>query len=155
MRQPLTGLAAGAVGTIVLDTATYLDMVLRARPSSGVPGEVAGRLAGKASIPLGDEEAAEQRKGGLGALMGYATGLSIGVAYSLVRPQLDRAPVPLAGVALGLAAMASTDVPAAATGATNPKQWGPSSWLMDLVPHLAYGLATAATYEALTNHNHD
>jgi hypothetical protein len=152
--QPLIGGAAGAVGTLALDTATYLDMVVRARPSSGMPGEVAGQLAERANVPLGAEEDARQRQGGLGALLGYATGIGIGLAYGLVRPWLRRAPAPVAGVALGLAAMAGTDVPATVLGVTDPRKWPPSGWLSDLLPHLAYGFATAATFEALANHDH-
>jgi hypothetical protein len=45
--------------------------------------------------------------------------------------------------------MASSDAPAVKLGVTNPAEWGTSGWLADLVPHLAYGLVTAAVYEAL------
>ena len=38
--------------------------------------------------------------------------------------------------------MAGSDVPAVATGATDPKTWGTSGWLADIVPHAIYGLLT-------------
>ncbi len=141
------GMVAGAVGTVALNVTTYADMVIRARSSSSVPAEVAGKLAEKAGIDLGSEEAAKNRKSGLGALQGYVAGLGVGAAYGLIRPHLDGASIPLAGVGLGLAAMAASDVPATVLGVTDPRKWGLSSWASDVVPHLAYGLVTAATYE--------
>jgi hypothetical protein len=147
IRAALMGMAAGAVGTVALNVTTYADMVVRARPSSSVPSQVAGKLAQKAGIDLGSEEAAENRKSGLGALQGYVAGLGVGAAYGLIRPHLDDASVPLAGVGLGLAAMAASDIPATALGVTDPRKWSLNSWASDAVPHLAYGLVTAATCE--------
>lgn len=149
MRGVLTGLLAGAAGTVALNAATYSDMALRGRPSSSVPAQVAGTLAGKAGIDLsGEDETTQNRKSGLGALSGYAVGLGVGAAYGLVRPLLGDVSVPRAGVVLGLAAMAGSDVPATALGVTDPTTWGIGGWASDVVPHLAYGLLTAATYEA-------
>jgi hypothetical protein len=139
--RQLAGLTAGAVGTVALNTATYLDMFARARQSSGVPGEVAGRLADCAGVSLGEqEEEAEPRK----------TGLGVGLGYAVARGRLRRLPLTVAGPVLGLAAMAGSDVPASVLGVTDPRRWPAESWLSDLLPHLAYGFATAATYEALT-----
>jgi hypothetical protein len=45
--------------------------------------------------------------------------------------------------------MAASDVPIAATGASDPRTWGVSGWLSDLIPHLVYGLVTAATFDAI------
>lgn len=149
MRGVLTGLVAGAAGTVALNVATYADMALRGRPSSSVPAQVAGKLAGKAGIDLsGEEKATQNRKSGLGALSGYAVGLGVGATYGLVRPLLGDVSVGRAGVVLGLAAMAGSDVPATALGVTDPTTWSIGSWASDVVPHLAYGLLTAATYEA-------
>lgn len=151
----MRGTLAGAVGTVALDAATYLDMAIRGRPSSSVPAKVAGTLAEGVGVDLssgGDgqqkEEKAQNRQSGLGALMGYVTGLSVGAAYGLVRPHLGNVSILLAGGALGLAAMAASDIPAVTTKATNLASWDASSWISDLVPHLAYGLATAISYEA-------
>ena len=149
------GLLAGAAGTIALDVATYTDMALRGRPSSGTPATVVGIMADKMGLTaLGTEakdETASNRRGGLGALLGYATGLAVGVTYGLVREQFDGVPAPLASVAVSLAAMAASDTPIAATGASDPRTWGVSGWASDLLPHLAYGAATVAAYEAMAH----
>jgi hypothetical protein len=154
-RKLLLGIAAGAVGTIALDVATYLDMAVRARPASSVPAEVAGALAQRAGVELAadgnDGERAGNRRSGLGALLGYGVGLGIGAAYGLLRPRLPGLPRPVAATGLGLAAMAASDVPAAALGVTDPRAWGAVGWASDLLPHLAYGLATASVYEALAD----
>ncbi|HZD38525.1 MAG TPA: hypothetical protein VE664_07785 [Actinomycetes bacterium] len=149
----LVGMAAGAVGTVALDVSTYLDMVVRARPSSGMPAETAGAVAERAGVDLGgDGESAERasnRKSGLGALFGYGVGIGLGTLYGLLRPAVRRLPRPAAGVGLGLAAMAASDVPPTVLGITDPRSWDRSSWASDLIPHLAYGLATALTFDAL------
>lgn len=145
------GLVAGAVGTIALDVATYADMMARARPSSETPSKLAGVLADKAGIDLsgGDgEEAAQHRQQGIGALLGYMTGVGVGVAYGVLDRGERRWPVPLAGVALGLAAMTASDLPIAQTGVSDPQEWSASDWVSDLVPHVLYGFVTAAVYAA-------
>jgi hypothetical protein len=148
LRHAGIGIAAGAVGTVALNATTYADMTLRGRPSSSVPSQVVERLAAKVGVDLsGEDETTQNRKSGLGALSGYVVGLGVGTAYGLVRPLLGEVPVGRAGVVLGLAAMAGSDVPAAALGVTNPAEWGASSWASDIVPHLAYGLAAAIAYE--------
>ncbi len=152
LREVLTGTAAGAVGTVALNATTYADMALRGRPPSSVPAQMAGKLAGKVGIDLSDEEdgdkKAHYRQSGLGALMGYATGLGVGTAYGLVRPLLGGVSIPLTGVGLGLAAMAGSDVPATTLGITDPREWGLNSWTSDIIPHLAYGMVTAVAYDA-------
>ena len=163
LRRTLRGVAAGATGTAALNIATYVDMAMRGRASSEVPAKVAGALTQSVGMPLeaeahgqesaGDDEQtkAQHRLTGLGALMGYVTGLGIGGVYGLARPALRRLPLPLAGLALGAAAMAGSDVPATITKATNPKNWGASGWLSDIIPHAIYGLVTVLTYEAYTD----
>jgi hypothetical protein len=152
-RALLVGMAAGAVGTVALDVSTYLDMVVRARPASGMPAETAGAVAQRAGVELASEgESSEQagnRKSGLGALFGYGVGVGLGTLYGLLRPAVARLPRPAAGVGLGLAAMAASDLPPTVLGITDPRTWDRSSWASDLVPHLAYGLATALTFDAL------
>lgn len=143
------GLLAGAVGTLALDVVTYGDMLLRGRPSSGIPAEVADRLARRAAVPLGEGEKRDARTQAAGALMGYGTGVAAGAAYGLLRrgrPPLRSA---LAGPLLGAAVMAGANVPAASLGLTDPTSWDTASWLSDIVPHLVYGLTTAAVYRAL------
>ena len=47
--------------------------------------------------------------------------------------------------------MASSDAPSVKLHVTDPGQWGTSGWLADIIPHLAYGLVTAAVYESLAD----
>lgn len=152
-RQLLLGFAAGAAGTAALNTATYLDMAVRGRPSSSLPAEAAGRLAGQAHVRLGSGDRAANRTEGIGALFGYLTGLSTGVgygvAYGLLRRRTGRLPLAVSGTALTAAVMTASNGPMAATGLTDPRTWGVEGWLADLVPHLAYGFAAAAVYDAL------
>jgi xanthosine utilization system XapX-like protein len=155
MRKPLLwGIAAGAVGTIALDIVGYLDMLVRARPASSTPAEVAGALAERAGVELAadgnDSESAGNRRSGLGALLGYGVGLGVGAAYGLLRSLRPAPRRPWPAVAgLGLVAMAASDLPATALGVTDPRSWGAAGWASDVLPHLAYGVATATVYEAL------
>ncbi|MDP8930850.1 MAG: hypothetical protein M3O70_20345 [Actinomycetota bacterium] len=154
LREMLLGASAGALGTVALNVTTYLDMFLRARPASTVPARTAGHLAEKAKIDLAPgqhegEDTLQNRTQGLGALLGYVTGLGVGAAYGLLRSGLSVSK-PIASLLLGAAAMAGSDVPATALGVTNPKQWGAKSWVSDIVPHMAYGTVTAMAYDALS-----
>jgi hypothetical protein len=154
LRDTLAGVAAGAAGTVALNVATYADMAVRGRPPSAVPSKVAGALTQQIGISLAGEgpntngEAADNRRSAIGSLMGYVTGVGVGALYGALRPRLGQVSIPLAGVALGLAAMAASDAPAVTNGATDLKTWGVSGWLSDLLPHLAYGLVTALTLNA-------
>lgn len=81
--------------------------------------------------------------------MGYGTGLAVGTAYGVIRLIVSDVPVPLAGVLPGAAAMAASDVPSAQLEVTDPRKWGTSGWLSDIVPHATFGLVTAVVYEML------
>ena len=151
-RELLTGLAAGAVGTTALNTVTYLDMVIRGRPASTTPESTVRRVEELAHLCLAaagpDSETARNRRSGLGALLGIVAGLGTGVLYGLARERLDGAPLAVRGTVAGLAANVGTTGPMAVLGITDPRRWPVSSWLSDLVPHLVYGFATAATFDA-------
>ncbi|HEY0393254.1 MAG TPA: hypothetical protein VGD01_02045 [Candidatus Elarobacter sp.] len=152
LRSVLVGTAAGAVGTAALNIATYADMASRGRPSSETPSKLVKNVASSAGIePLAaDDETAENRRSGLGALLGYVNGIGVGAVYGLVRPAIrGKVPLLIAALAAGAAAMALSDVPATKTGATDPKTWGPEGWLADIVPHALYGLALAFAFDAL------
>jgi hypothetical protein len=142
-------LASGAAGTTALNIVSYLDMLLRGRPESSVPVKDVESLARTVGVGLGDGETAQQRKQGAGALIGLTTGLAGGVAHGLLDPLTRRLPRPLAAAALGLGVMAANDGASVALGSTDPGQWSPVDWVSDLLPHLAYGAATVATYDAL------
>lgn len=156
--RALTGLMAGAAGTVALNVATYLDMAIRGRPPSQTPAQVAGELAQKVGVDVNPDDyqsdeaksTAEHRRSGLGSLMGYVIGLGIGTSYGLARPYVN-SPLALSGAGLGLSAMLASDAPSVALGKTNPTKWGVSGWAADLVPHLAYGLVAAVVYEAFAD----
>jgi hypothetical protein len=144
------GLAAGAAGTTVLNLVTYLDRAVRGRPASTTPEETVRKFEDVAHVALATEEdKAGNRRSGIGALLGIAAGLGSGLGYALARPRLRRIPLPVAGLGAGLVANAATVAPMAAAGVSDPRKWPASSWLSDVVPHLAYGLATAAVFDLL------
>jgi hypothetical protein len=43
----------------------------------------------------------------------------------------------------------NTDSSMASMGISDPRTWSAADWLADLLPHLAYGLVTYATLQAL------
>jgi hypothetical protein len=144
------GIAAGAVGVTALNTVTYLDMAVRARPASGAPAQAVEELARKAGTELpGDGSERDNRLAGLGPLAGVMTGAAVGVAAAFAWPALARTPGPLAAALLGALAMAGSDGPLVALGLTKPADWTPADWASDIIPHLAYGAAAYATLAAL------
>jgi hypothetical protein len=153
-RQLLRGAAAGAAGTSALNAATYLDMLVRARPASTTPEESVRRIVERdrptalsAKGPNSDEAA--NRRTALGALMGIATGVGAGAVLGAVRPLLGpRRRVP-AMVVAALAANLGGVLPMWALGISDPREWSTESWISDLLPHLAYGIVTAAVYDQL------
>ncbi|MER6826874.1 hypothetical protein ABT352_12880 [Streptosporangium sp. NPDC000563] len=147
--SPVAGILAGAAGTTALNIAGYLDMVVRGRAASGLPAEAAGELADRAGADLGSGEAADSRREGMGALLGYATGLGVGGLYGLLTED-RRVPPPLAALGLSAMAMAASVAPLTALRLTDPREWDASSWVSDIVPHLAYGLTAATVYDRLT-----
>jgi hypothetical protein len=153
MNRMLRGAIAGAAGTIALDLTTYGDMLLRGRGASSVPAQVAGVLAEQAGItPLESRtegEQADNRREAAGALLGYTTGVGIGVLYGVLRGQPHEGASPLTGAAVGLGAMAASDIPIALSGVSDPATWSVTDWLSDIIPHLVYGLVTVAVYDAL------
>ncbi|MFG1780133.1 hypothetical protein ACGFIR_13365 [Micromonospora sp. NPDC049051] len=145
------GAIAGAVGSTALNVVSYLDMVLRARPASSTPEESARRLAEVAHVDLGSGDRAANRRSGLGPLLGYGIGVAAGIGYALLA-RGRRMPLPLATGVLGGAVMTMSDGSMTVLGVTDPRTWRRSDWLADLVPHLAYGVAAAATWNRLRPH---
>jgi hypothetical protein len=156
LRRGLLGTIAGAAGNLTLEIVTYGDMLLRGRAASGVPAKMAGILADEfgiealSSAVAGNQ--ADNRRSAAGALLGYALGIGLGGAYGLIRPGLGWTSMPLAGVAVGLAAMTAADTSYAVTGVSDPKTWTTMDWISDLVPHIIYGLVTVATYETIAQY---
>ncbi len=140
------GLVAGAVGTTALEAVGYLDMAVRGRPASRTPEESVRRLT--RSIDLGRGRRARNRRAGLGALLGYATGAGVGAGYALLKH--GQMPGRLAPVTLAGTAMLVANGPMSAIGVTDPRRWSGRDWVADVLPHLAYGIATATTYRMLS-----
>ena len=143
------GLVAGAAGTSALNAVTYLDMAVRGRPASDTPEQSVRRLAGAAGVGLGgDPGKARNRESGLGALLGYGTGLGAAVAYALAARE-HRVPRPAAALALSALALLGSNGPLTALGLTDPRRWTTADWVSDILPHLAYGTVAAAVDGAL------
>jgi hypothetical protein len=144
------GLAAGAAGTTVLNTVSYLDMALRGRPASSVPGTLVDVAAGRIGRDVpGKRAEKDSRRTAFGALAGIANGLGTGVLASVARSAGIRFSAPVGAVLTGAAAMAATDVPVAALGVSDPRTWTAADWAADAVPHLAYGAAVQAVLGAV------
>ncbi|BAH53607.1 membrane protein [Rhodococcus opacus] len=140
-----TGLAAGAAGTTMLNTVTYLDMAIRGRPASTVPDKTVESVATALGVAIpGRGDALAARRSAFGALGGIAVGTAIGVAASLVR-RAGAHLTPTAGtLGVGLAAMAVTGIPITVRGISDPRAWTTQDWIGDLVPHLVYGATVTA-----------
>ena len=151
VRHILVGAIAGAAATSALNIATYTDIAVRGRGESDVPSRLVKNIAEAAGVGAlaSDDETTQHRRSGIGALMGYANGLAVGVAYGALRPATRDVPVLLAAVAAGAAAMALSDVAIATSGASDPRTWGTAGWTADAIPHLVYGLALALSFDAL------
>lgn len=149
MHSFLNGVVAGAVGTLCLNAVTYADIAARARPESHTPEETVQRLADAAHVDLGPEDRAAKRRVGLGQLLGYATGVATSVAFAVLAGR-RRPPMPVAGGLLGVGAMLISNAPMTALRITDPRTWSRADWAADIVPHLAYGVAAAATWRRLT-----
>lgn len=148
MAHLLRGLAAGAAGTTALNAVTYLDMALRGRPASDSPERTIRRAEDVTdfSVP-GSGRGVDNRRSGAGALLGIASGLAAGLVHGALRERFRTTPLPLLALVTTATANAVSVVPMSALGVTDPRSWSTSSWLSDLVPHLAFGAVTAASYE--------
>jgi hypothetical protein len=144
------GLLAGAAGTTALNAITYADMALRGRAASEVPEQLVDRAAGAAGVEIGEDETAAHRRQGLAALIGFAVGLGTGAAYGLTGGARGAAGVTAGALGLAVAAALAGDGPPVALGLTDPRTWRADAWASDVVPHLAYGVVTAVTYDRLT-----
>lgn len=146
----LAGAAAGAAGTTALNAVTYLDMVVRARPSSSTPEDTVEALVEKADVRIpGEKEQRDNRVAGLGPLTGLATGVSVGAALGLVRSSGWRPGVVAGALVATAGALVAGNGPMAALGVSDPRTWAATDWVADIVPHLAYGTVTTVVLRAL------
>lgn len=149
-RGALRGAAAGAAGTTVLNAVTYLDMVLRGRGTSSTPGDTVEKLSNKIHVPVpGEGDERDNRVSGLGALTGIVSGVGIGGLLGVIRAAGWRPGILAGSTAATLGALLGTNGPMTALGITDPRTWPPSSWVSDVVPHLAYGVVTACVVAGL------
>ncbi|HKE36255.1 MAG TPA: hypothetical protein VKB39_02425 [Candidatus Baltobacteraceae bacterium] len=144
------GLIAGAAGVTALDAVTYLDMLVRGRPASEVPGRTVNALAKKIGIDRLDADDAKttHRRSATGALVGYADGVLSGVAYGALRSALP-IPWPVGAALLAGLTLLVGEGSAVRAGVVDWSKWGAQEWIADLVPRLAYGGVTAIALETL------
>lgn len=149
-RLALLGAAAGAAGTTALNAVTYLDMAVRGRPSSSTPEDTVEKLSAVVHVRVpGDDDTRQNRLQGLGPLTGIGAGVGTGVLLGLVRGAGWRPSAVAGTLAATLGALVGSNGPMTVLGVTDPRTWPASSWIADIVPHLAYGAATAAVLERL------
>jgi uncharacterized membrane protein len=146
MTRPIRhGLMAGAAGTTALHGVTYLVMALRKRAVSPFPIRTVEAVADACGFRVpGTSASRAHRTYGIAALRGIGTGLTVGVAASAVRAAGARLPLAVGGPATGAAAMALGHASPIARGLTDPRDWTPTDWVSDALPHLAYGITTSA-----------
>jgi hypothetical protein len=146
----LRGAAAGAAGTTVLNTVTYLDMAVRGRPASSTPERTVEKLAEVAHVPIpGEGDKRANRVQALGALTGLVAGIGFGTLMGLARAAGVRTS-PLVGTTLTTAGvLVATNGPMTVFGITDPRTWSIADWVSDLAPHLAYGVVVTTTLDAL------
>jgi hypothetical protein len=139
------GLAAGAAGTTALNTTTYLDMVLRARPASSTPEASVEALAKRTGLTIpGDGDQRANRVSALGPLLGIASGLGVGVLLGVARSAGIRPGLVTGALLAGGAALIAGNGPMTVLGVTDPRTWSATDWVSDLVPHAVYGVVAGA-----------
>lgn len=138
------GLLAGAVGTTLLNAATYLDMALTDRAPSSAPAQTTSRALARLGVspPPG-----RNRPEAYGAVAGIAAGLGVGVVAAVARRAGVRLPAPVGAAAVGALAMAAADAPMAALGVRDPRTGSAADWTRDVVPHLVYGIGVRWTLD--------
>lgn len=147
----LAGAAAGAAGTTALNAVTFLDMVLRGRPSSNTPEQTIEQLSARTSLRIpGDEQTRDNRVSGLGALSGLLAGVGLGAGLGAARAAGWRPGLRASSVAAIFGALLVGNGPMTLLGVTDPRSWSSVDWISDVVPHLAYGTVAAGVLQQLT-----
>ncbi len=148
LRQILLGAAAGAAGTTALNVVTWCDVAWRGRPVSQTPQQTVQRLADvlRVGVP-GSPQQQERRLDALGALGGLVTGTTMGVVHGVVQERLRLGPTGSAALATAIA-LVGANGPMTVLGVTDPRTWSRADWLADVVPHVAFGVVTAAALRA-------
>lgn len=153
MRSRLVnGALAGAAGTCALNLFAYLDMAATRRSSSAVPRLAAHAIAARAGLaprPI-DDEASMSRWEGFGEALGYVHGVCQGIGYGFVRARLRESAWRVGAVALCLETFVVGEGACIALGATDPRTWGLQGYARGLLLRLAFGIVTAAAFDALS-----
>jgi uncharacterized membrane protein len=139
------GLLAGAVGTTLLNLASYADMALSGRGASTAPAETVRRALDRLGVP---SPSGGPARDALGAVAGIGAGLGVGVLAAGARRMGVRRPAPAGAAVVGALAMAATDAPMASLGVSDPRSWSAADWTRDIVPHLAYGVGVRWVLDA-------
>jgi hypothetical protein len=145
----LRGAVAGAAGSTALNAVTYVDMAVRGRGASSTPEDTVEKLAATAHVSIpGEGETRENRKQGLGPLMGLVAGVGVGVLGGLARASGYRSATPVGITLTTLGVLVAANGPMTALGVTDPRTWSATDWISDLVPHLVYGVVVKTTMDA-------
>jgi hypothetical protein len=138
----LCGAAAGAAGTSALNVISYLDIVVRGRPTSTTPERTVEAMARVFGLTVpGTGDILANRISGLGALTGYAAGISMGMILGLAYALGWRPGLLVATLVATAIALIGTNGPMTVLGVTDPRTWGIVGWISDLIPHFGYPCA--------------
>jgi hypothetical protein len=146
LRGLLVGAAAGAAGTTALNAASYLDMVIRARPASATPEKSVEQLAQAVDVTIpGDDAQRANRVAGLGPMLGIATGIGVGALVGVSRAAGIRSGSVIGTLLTTAVVLVASNAPMTVLKVTDPRTWSLTDWVSDVLPHLAYGVVTHAT----------
>ena len=121
-------------------------MAVRGRPASSTPEDTVEKLASAAGVEVpGDDESRRNRLAGLGPLTGIATGVGAASSPATGSPAVASR----VGRHRGDCGDGGCERPDDFLGITDPRSWDAASWISDVVPHLAYGIVTAAVTKRL------
>lgn len=153
LRGLVRGVAAGAAGSTALNAVSGVDAAVRARPASTAPAELVAALADDVGVAIpGGRGERKRRLAALGPLAGIVSGVGVGAVAGALRAAGVRLPAAVGGPVLGLVAMLASDWPLAAEGISDPRTWSRQDWVADVLPHLAYGVATHQTLVGMSRY---
>lgn len=158
----LRGVLAGAVGTLAMDLVGYVryrrdggdesftkwefSTSTDSYDEASAPAEVGRRVA----EGVFEEDLPEDSAGTMSNVMHWATGLGYGAGHGLLFGSMDQ-PRVAHGLLTGPAAFATSYTVLPLMGLYKPLwEYDAETIYKDLSGHLAYGLATAAAFRALT-----
>lgn len=150
-RGIVVGVLAGAAGTTALNTVSYLDMLISARPASDTSEVTITKLEEviKLRVP-GDEVQHNNRVAALGPMTGIAVGVTIGAVLEIARSLGWRPGAVVLAVVATSGALIGSNTPMTLLEVTDPRKWSARAWISDIIPHLAFGIATATVLWKVT-----